>query len=552
MAISAQRFKFLDNETNIPVADFAKIADNFVYNIPSLTNISDQLQGLLKNELNGLLSNITSNLPNVDSLISNGFGGGADILNSLKSSLGNFNNLLSSNSTISNLLNSVGSLSVGNYVDGLIGNGLLGNLVSNAVTGYVSNSIKPTTGSRLTFLTNSICKSASRNYSTNLDIMSLLGLRFSSNFLSNHCSIMNNKIANKPSSVLSYTPLSGVVPDSSSALNIFKSLIKDYASFQTKQSQKTPPIEFDPTQLATAVSNGSYDSLLSTVSNAGFASSSQKDSYLNGIDSYLSSNSIDPMSEVGQNLINLKSSISGIGVSPFSTTNQANSMFMDPSSRFLSDNLGSFLKNSTSLSFDNLYNYASPGTNDYKLLTNVMIPAINSAKSNYDLLNRDINIGSFSTFDFSNIIPEINDPELSNYITTNSVPSTSYKLYDLDSTSNSIAIDVPQIKLNQTKVYDNSVYTPYTLDTTDLERLDPFGITSDNLTASKAIYSCQASDYYSSNINTNSSSHSYSSSYSSYSSSGYTSFSSSSSFIGDPDVGDISSDIESSISESMW
>jgi len=57
------------------------------------------------------------------------------------------------------------------------------------------------------------------------------------------------------------------------------------------------------------------------------------------------------MSETGQNLINLKASISGIGVNPFSTTNQANSMFMDPSSRFLSDNLGSFLKNSASLSF---------------------------------------------------------------------------------------------------------------------------------------------------------------------------------------------------------
>jgi len=227
------------------------------------------------------------------------------------------------------------------------------------------------------------------------------------------------------------------------------------------------------------------------------------------------------MSETGQNLINLKASISGIGVNPFSTTNQANSMFMDPSSRFLSDNLGSFLKNSASLSFDNLYSYASPGTDDYKLLTNVMIPAINNAKSNYDLLDRDINIGSFSTLDFSKIIPEINDPELSNYITTNSAPSISYKLYDLDSTSNNVAIDVPEYKLKQTKVYDNSVYTPYKLDTSDLERLDPLGITSDNLTSSKAIYSCQTGDYYSSNI----------SSISSYSGS----------FIGDPEVGDISS-----------
>ena len=68
MAISAQRFKFLDHETNIPIQDFNKIVDNAVYNINDTieTSISElqnntEILDTLQNSLKDLTEMITNN-----------------------------------------------------------------------------------------------------------------------------------------------------------------------------------------------------------------------------------------------------------------------------------------------------------------------------------------------------------------------------------------------------------------------------------------------------------------------------------------------------------
>lgn len=567
MAISAQRFKFFDRETNIPIKDFTRLVDSYVYNIPGTTNIAGQLSDLLQNQLGGLLSDITSNLPDVDSLISGGFAGADDIVNSLKSSMSGFNNLLNQASSLSNLFKSIGGLSIGNYASDLLGGGVLGGLVSNALTGFVSNSIKSATGSRLTFLTNSICKSGSRNYNVNLDILSLLGLKYSSGFLSSHCSIMNNKISNKPSSVLGYAGLSGLSPNANNALGVFKGVLKDYVNYTNKQAQKPPPIQFDSTQLDSVAASGNYDSLLSNISSGGFVDSTQKDNYINGISNYILNKGIDPMSQLGQTLTNLKASVESVGVSLFSSSNQANSMMTDPRYRFLGDNLGSCLKNTADLKFDNLNNYAIPGTPDYDLLTNNFLPTLDKAKANSDLMTRSVSIGSFNDLDFGSIMSTSSSPGLDALMADNSVQGTSYKLYDLDSTSNSVAIDIPDYKLKQTKVYDDSVYAPYNMDPNDLETLDPQGIGGDNLTASKAIYSCKITDYpapqqatikttYSNSTTTTTGGSIYTNGDTGYTQvSSYNSTVNTSSYsttIGDPEVGNIFDTIDTSESSSLW
>lgn len=62
MAIAAQRFRFLDQETNVPIVDFNKISDNFAYNIPeeTLTELQQVTNEDAKEVLNKLQANLQS------------------------------------------------------------------------------------------------------------------------------------------------------------------------------------------------------------------------------------------------------------------------------------------------------------------------------------------------------------------------------------------------------------------------------------------------------------------------------------------------------------
>jgi hypothetical protein len=531
MAISAQRFKFLDKETNVPIQDFTKLVDNYIYNIPNVTNVTDQIQGLLSNQTSGLLGNITSQLPNLSSVVGSSLSGSKDLMNSLTSSMTGLSGLMGSSNAINSLVGSVGGLSnlpgsisslvgsVGglpgslgtigslfNSVSGLsLGNVILDSftsslfnsvpgLTSNALTGHIANKIQGPTNSRLTVLNNSICKSGSRNYSIDLDILSLLGLNFSSNFLSNHCSIVGANVSKTPSSVLNYIPLKGVTTNTNTVYSKFGSLLKDYLLSSQKQNTIANTTIFDPTQLDTTLSSGNYSAISNNLQTCGFSSTAQKDSYISAIDNYITTNSIDPLSQQGIDLYSLKSSVSSIGINLFSSKNTANMTYTDPASRFLTDNLGSFLRNAASTPIGNPNTYIGSDPLDKALYNDVFIPTITNAKNSTDLNSRTCAMGNYLDYDFSSVIPDITDPALKSYVTSIDVPSTSYKFYDLDSTSNSIAIDVPSDTYSKTQVSDTSVYTPYYLPNSTLEKLDPTGVFSDDLTASKAIYTCNKSD----------------------------------------------------------
>jgi hypothetical protein len=84
MAIAAQRFKFLDNETNVAVKDFDTVFDNAVYNSPNL-------DALFHETSENLLSSVT----------------GSDLVNGLENLLPSFNKLDVSNidKAITDMLN---------------------------------------------------------------------------------------------------------------------------------------------------------------------------------------------------------------------------------------------------------------------------------------------------------------------------------------------------------------------------------------------------------------------------------------------------------------
>ena len=346
---------------------------------------------------------------------------------------------------------------------------------------------------------------------------------------------MNNKMSRVPSSVLNYTPLKGVQANSNNIYSKFGSLLADYLSYSNKQAAKPSGIQFDPTQLDTTLSSGNFSSLIDNLSSVGFSNSSQKNSFVSAIDSYIGSNNISPTSEQGLSLYSLKTTVNSVGVNLFTTTNQANSVFTDPSSRFLTDNLGSFLKNTTGISLGNANNYTDGSDLDNRLYDEVFLPAITSAKSDTNLLARPTAMGSFLDYDFSSVLPSITDPDLKAYVQNTKEPMGCYKFYDMDATSNSIAIDIPSNVYSKTQVTDTSVYTPYYIPNNTLEKIDPIGITSGDLTSTKAIYSCNKSQ----DDNT-------SDFYSPISDASYNSY------IGDSDIGDIGSEMSSIFDAGSW
>jgi hypothetical protein len=70
MAIAAQRFKFLDNETNVPIHDFNRIFDNSVYNAPNVDGVFQEISGNLLSAIssNELISGFKNSLPSFKEL----------------------------------------------------------------------------------------------------------------------------------------------------------------------------------------------------------------------------------------------------------------------------------------------------------------------------------------------------------------------------------------------------------------------------------------------------------------------------------------------------
>jgi hypothetical protein len=151
MAIAAQRFKFLDDETNVAVKDFETLADNAVYNSPNLDALFHETSENLLSSVTGgdLIGQLKNSLPSLNKLdVSNIDKAVTDMLNQTK-----IQNAISSTMKMYNInpsvypdaVKSLSSSMVGKYTniassvcssDRLL-NSILNNL-SNSVLGQIS------------------------------------------------------------------------------------------------------------------------------------------------------------------------------------------------------------------------------------------------------------------------------------------------------------------------------------------------------------------------------------------------------------------------------
>ena len=285
MALSAQRFNFLDQETNVPVFDFTKLKDSAVYNVPTPNDISGFFDKIAKS----IVEDISALFKDPGSLLGSGIRGVSDILNALTKATENFMGLLDSTSNLGFLLKAISSLTGG-----------LSSILYTMIQNPIIN--------RLAYLVNSYCKSYNRDFNVNIDILALLAALFSRGFLNSHCKIMAKKMKQNPANILSYTPIQGKTTTSPTAYTDFKSQLNSYIS----SNEYLSSINLSPSNMDYIINNGYLPLLIAKLVKNGIANEANKNAYIAALQDYVTANNIDPDSELGKQILRAIEAINGI------------------------------------------------------------------------------------------------------------------------------------------------------------------------------------------------------------------------------------------------
>lgn len=386
MAISAQRFKFLDHETNIPIQDFNKIVDNSVYNINDTieTSISElqnntEILDTLQNSLKDLTEMITNN----------------DIANTLKDAL-------------DSALDSLSNIELPDVVKDIFSS--LKELDLDGVKDFFKDILK-IGGS---FLCNNLdfLKNFLLGISLNPNILAglLIGLllswldRFCKEFTKEEQSNTSNKDL-----IYAMFPTNAIKIDSTSAFSKFTNL---YSDFLKASSPLNLSVALNTTEFLNNVLSGNISSVINNLRNSEI-SSLDRDNYINILNTSLSSYS--ESSPEYRNILKAKGELINL---PLISTER-----IDKNIRYsnLSDQLGSYIKQIPNIAINS--NTPFGLSNIEQSLYNKM-NELKSIASNSSI--NTIPERSFNDFDFSSVLPTLTIEE-KDYLENLEYKSEAYK-----------------------------------------------------------------------------------------------------------------------------
>lgn len=386
MAISAQRFKFLDHETNIPIQDFNKIVDNSVYNINDTieTSISElqnntEILDTLQNSLKDLTEMITNN----------------DIANTLKDAL-------------DSALDSLSNIELPDVVKDIFSS--LKELDLDGVKDFFKDILK-IGGS---FLCNNLdfLKNFLLGISLNPNILAglLIGLllswldRFCKEFTKEEQSNTSNKDL-----IYAMFPTNAIKIDSTSAFSKFTNL---YSDFLKASSPLNLSVALNTTEFLNNVLSGNISSVINNLRNSEI-SSLDRDNYINILNTSLSSYS--ESSPEYRNILKAKGELINL---PLISTER-----IDKNIRYsnLSDQLGSYIKQIPNVAINS--NTPFGLSNIEQSLYNKM-NELKSIASNSSI--NTIPERSFNDFDFSSVLPTLTIEE-KDYLENLEYKSETYK-----------------------------------------------------------------------------------------------------------------------------
>lgn len=400
MAIAAQRFNFLDKETNVPILDFTKLSDNFVYNtVDQLTKTTLESN----KDLEANLETLQKGMSELNSMVENSFN---EIGDTLKETLN------SAIDTISNMELPDVAKDIFNSLKELDTSGLKSFLKELLNIGSV-------------FLCNNLdfLKLFMLGFSINGNILSGLLIALLLSWLDRYCKeFTKEEIAksNNRNKIDMMFPPKGVNVTSDNVFTLFTNYYGDYLKANQPYSLSNA---LNPNDFIANIINGDIDSSILNLKNSEI-NSTEKNLYLNTIDSNLSNYTVG--SQEYNNLLNARGKL--LNTAFINNTRRENSIKYE----YLSDKFGSFVKNLVNVDIKplNLIN----ATTIEKNLFNKLIQLKSSASENNNLLIRNNTTGSYKDFDFNSILPSISQEE-TDYILDNNKETDSHRLYDLHPTS---------------------------------------------------------------------------------------------------------------------
>lgn len=400
MAIAAQRFNFLDKDTNIAISDFTKVTDNSIYN--TIDQLPETALGTNK-DLEPALVALQGGLADLRSMVENSFN---DVSKPLKDALD------SAVDTISNM-------DLPNAVENIFIS--LKTLDSNGLKNFLKDMLH--IGS--TFLCNNLdfLKLFMLGYALNKNILSGLLTALLLSWLDRYCKeFTKEEIAksNNRDKIDMMFPPKGVNVNSDNAFSLFTNYYSDYLKAKQPYNVPTP---LDTNTFINNVVNGDVTNSVLNLKNSEITSA-DRDIYLNSINTNLNNY---PVTSPGYN--NLLQAKGQLLNTAFINDNRRNNNIKY---EFLSDKLGSYSKNLANVEIKplNLFNVTDLQNSLFNKLTQLKA----NASNNSNLLTRNNNTGSYADFNFDSVLPPLSQDE-KNYVLNNSSETDSHRLYDLHPTS---------------------------------------------------------------------------------------------------------------------
>lgn len=400
MAIAAQRFKFLDKETNLPTIDFTKLSDNAVYS--SVNDAVDSAIGEIK-EADGLLSKVSSSLKDLQETLMNA---SKEVLSTLKEAL-------------NSALDAIGNLELPKVVKDIFGS------LKELDLGGVKDFVKDLLHVGSVFLCNNLdfLKMFMLGFAINKNIISglLIGLMLS--WLDRYCKGFT------PEEMLKSGPLSsiekmvgpkGVLMDTA---NTFNNFTKGYGSFIKATTPSVPVTALDRSGFLAKVTAGDIKSSLSNLRSAEISSSDKK-LYMAGIDAQLGS--AEKGSTEYKNLLEARG---GLATLPLISAERRDQNIQYSN---LSDKLGSMAKNIQAVDLDTINTFSLSEVD--KALFDKVKEFKEKSASDPDLLTRSTDSGSFADYDFKAIMPDLDDQQRE-HLANLKYESTDHRIHDLHPTT---------------------------------------------------------------------------------------------------------------------
>lgn len=377
MAIAAQRFKYLDKETNVPTKDFTSLSDNMVYNNAS-SSISSALEGMEEGaamlaELSESMSDFANDLVNATPAMLKTI---SDVLKETIDNIGK----LELPSMVKDIFNSLKELDLGGVKD------------------FLKDALK--VGSM--FLCNNLdfLKMFMLGFSLNRNILGGLITALLMGWLDRYCKGFQKgemEAASKKQRIEMMFPSPGLPMKNDTAFGNFTNAYSDYNEYSKPINYELKPTTPD---FLSQVSSGNVDDSMSRLSRSGISYDDKRE-YSTAINSELYS--LTPGTSQYNNLLKAKGMISTMSV-------------VHPDERVksfkyanLSDSLGSMAKN---LQQVNLNNITKTGIS---AVHNSLVSKLKTFKevtgNSVDLMSRKIGNGNFSDFDFSSVAPTFTDEE---------------------------------------------------------------------------------------------------------------------------------------------